>query len=852
MQYTGLSSSEAQRRLLQDGPNIIPRALAINKWKLIFSQINSFFIYILLVAFVLSAFLGEWIDAWVILGAIVINTSVGFWQEYKAYNTLVQLTQMLPWQVLVIRDDKEKLLEAKDLVYGDIVIIQAGDKIPADMKLLESDDLFVDEAVLTGESEPVVKHAESYDKKSWKLYMGTTAIKGRGVAEIMRIGSQTKFGQIAHLIQSQSESYTPLQKELNKLSRYIGFGVIALSTLLWFVGIATGFSVWDMFFISVAVAISAVPEGLVVSMTAMLALGMQKLLKKKALVRRLVSAETLGSVDVICTDKTGTLTEGKAQVVKALMADGLYNTQNGADINNPAYLKLVEVATLSNTAKFISGKLIGGSLNQAMFRFGAHYDIHKTNLEDEKYRYVDSVPFQSKYKYALYLYENKEEKQRELFYMGMPEKLLDLSSHYLNEKNELIEMTAAKRTELRQQYLDWAKKGYRILGTGYKIMNGGKSLIFNNGIFLGFLLLRDPLRAGVDKMIQVAREGGIKVIMITGDHPETARAVGQQLGLIDGSRLILTGEDMDNINDDDLADVIEQVAVFARVKPTDKWRIVKTLQAKGHKVAMTGDGINDAPAIKAADIGIAVNSGTEVTKEVADLVLLDNNFNVIVASIEEGRSIFLNLKKIIVYLLADSFTEIILILGAMALGLPLPLTAIQILWINLAADGFPGIALTFETNEDSDLMNASYLKGRYRLLDKEMIILIFIIGILTDVMLLGLFYYVFNTQGLILAQTFVFAAHATDSLLYVFSCKNLHKSLFHTKIFDNKYLLGAVGIGFSLTAVVLFTPLGRTVFGLAVLPLKDWGLLFLVGVVEVFLIETVKHFFITKPKTNKS
>src|SRR6056297_2217780 len=650
MKYQGLSTKEAQQRLAKDGLNIIPRSLSTNIWKLIWSQINNIFIYILLVAFVITLILGDYLDASVIFAAIILNTVVGFWQEYKAYNTLVELTEMLPWQVLVIRDDKEQLIEAKNLVKDDIIIIEAGDKIPADARLLESDDLSVDEAVLTGESESVAKHAQSEDKKAWKVYMGTTAVKGDAVARVIQTGGKTKFGQIADLLHTQEESYTPLQKELDKLSGYIGIGVLGLSAILWVVGIWSGYSMLEMFLISVAVAISSVPEGLVVSMTAMLALGMRKLLKKKALVRRLVSAETLGSVDVICTDKTGTLTEGKSKVVKAIMGDNFLELEKDNPHKNPAYKKLVEVATLANTAKFVSGKLIGGSLNKAMFRFGSHYEIYRTNLEKEKYNFIDNVPFDSKYKYALYYYANEDDKQNELLYMGMPEKLLDLCTYYLNKNNEKVELTADKREELREQYVEWAKKGYRILGTGYKVWDESNNLVFNNGIFLGFLLLRDPLRQGVDKMIKIAKDGGIQVIMITGDHPETARAVGEQLSLINGDNIMLTGNDLQGMSDEELEKQIENVTIFARVKPTDKWRIVKMLQKKGHKVAMTGDGINDAPAIKAADIGVAVNSGTAVTKEVSDLILLDNNFNVIVASIEEGRSIFLNLKKVIVYL----------------------------------------------------------------------------------------------------------------------------------------------------------------------------------------------------------
>ena len=848
MKYKGLSSPEAKKRFKKDGPNVIKHALSINKWKLFFSQFNNILIYILLAAFSISVILQEYLDAIVIIAAVMINTAVGFYQEYKAYNTLARLTKMLPWDLIVIRDGKEQIIPAKKLVVGDIVVLEAGNKVPGDLKLLESKDLFIDEAVLTGESDNVAKDETSHDKKAWKLYMGTTVVRGSAIAKVLKIGENTKFGQIAELLHSQDESYTPLQKELDKLSKYIGYFVLLLAAVLWLLGVLKGNSVWEMFMVSAAVAISAVPEGLVISMTAMLAIGMQKLLKKKALVRRLVAAETLGSVDVICTDKTGTLTEGKSRVVKVLTGDSLYSFKEDDAVYNDAFKKMVEVSTLSNTAKFISGKLIGGSLNQALFKFGLAFDFHKINLENDDYKYLNAVPFHSKYKYALYLYQNRKTTKNELFYMGMPEKALDLSDYYLDKNNKKQKLTREKKIELKAEYLKWAKKGYRILGSSYKECDGSNALIFNNGIFLGFLLLRDPLRDGVVEMIKIAQKGGIKVIMITGDHPETARAVGDQLKLVTNGELLLTGDDLDELSDEELLNVIDDVVIFARVKPTDKWRIVKTLQKKGHKVAMTGDGINDAPAIKAADIGIAVNSGTEVTKEVADLILMDNNFNVIVAAIEEGRSIFLNLKKIIVYLLADSFTEIILISGALVLGLPLPLTVIQILWVNLVADSFPSIALTMEKNDEEDLMSKDYLKNSYKLLDKEMKILIFIIGIVTDIILLGAFYYLFNTQGLLYARTFVFAALAIDSLIYVFSCKNLTKTLRHIHIFDNLYLLGAVFIGFFATFVLLLTETGRHFFGFVELPMMDWGFLAILAVIEIFLVEAVKYAFIVRHK----
>lgn len=846
MKHKGLSTSEAQRRLWRDGQNILPREKTKSRWQVLFGQFNNILIYILLVAVAISIAMGEWRDSIVIVAAILVNTVVGYIQEYKAYNILAKLTALVPWETLVIRDGVEKIVPAIDLVQGDIILLQAGDKIPADAKILESIDVLTDEAVLTGESESIPKDVNGRDKREHLLFMGTTMVRGQATAEVLRIGSSTKFGQIAHLLQQQGDVLTPLQLEIQSLSRYISVLVVFFAIIIWFAGISHGYSVGEMLIVSVAVAISAVPEGLVVAMTALLALGMQKLLKKKALVQRLVSVETLGSVDVICTDKTGTLTEGNAAVLKIVTLDQEYEVLNNVPILQDDLMKLiVEAATLSNTAKFVNGKLIGGSINQALFKLGINYNIYRPNLEDGKYKFIDSLPFHSRDKFALYLYQNNELRDKVLFYMGSPEHALNLSTHYLDKHLIVHKLTDEKRQQLQKIHLEWARKGYYLLGVAQRSV-ANPSLVFNNGVFLGYLLLKDPLRPGVAKFIKIAKDGGIKVVMITGDHPETAKAVADQLNLLKAGDLILTGNEIQAMSDQELLKKINHIAILARVHPEDKWRIVRLFQEAGHKVAMTGDGINDAPAVKAADIGLAVHSGTEVTKEAADMILLDNNFNVIVEAIEEGRSIFLNLKKIIVYLLADSFTEIILITGALLMGLPLPLTAIQILWINLVADSFPSIALIMENNPIEQTMNKQYLKARYQLFDREMKILIFVIGILVDIFLLGLFYYFYKTDGLAMASTFAFAALTIDSLLYVFSCKNLKKNLWNIKIFDNSTLVAAVLIGFWFTFLVLFTKVGQSWFGLVSLSWKAILVLLALSFLKVLLIEIVKYFVIVK------
>lgn len=846
MKYKGLSTSEAQRRLLRDGPNVLPREKTKSRWQVFVSQFNNVFIFILLVAVVISVLLGEIKDSLVIIAAILINTVVGYIQEYKAYNILAKLTALVPWEALVIRDGVEKLIPAAEVVVGDLLVLQAGDKIPADAKLIEGTDVLTDEAILTGESESIPKDVNGRDKREHLLFMGTSMVRGQAVAEVLRVGANTKFGQIAHLLQKQSDVLTPLQLELQSLSRYISLVVIFFAILIWFAGITHGYSVGEMLIISVAVAISAVPEGLVVAMTALLALGMQKLLKKQALVQRLVSVETLGSVDVICTDKTGTLTEGNAAVLKIVTADNEYEIQNNVSIFQDDLLKfIVEVASLSNTAKFVNGKLIGGSINQALFKLGVNYNVYRPNLEDGKYKFIDSLPFHSRDKFALYLYKNNEKQENQLFYMGSPEQALNLSTHYLDKHLIEHKISREKRDNLKEQHLYWAKKGYYLLGVAMRRVND-KSLVFNNGIFLGYLLLKDPLRPGVSKFIKIAKDGGIKVVMITGDHPETAKAVADQLNLLKPGDLILTGNDIQAMNDHELLEKINKVTILARVHPEDKWRIVRLFQEAGHKVAMTGDGINDAPAVKAADIGLAVHSGTEVTKEAADLILLDNDFHVIVEAIEEGRSIFLNLKKIIVYLLADAFTEIILITGALLLGLPLPLTAMQILWVNLVADSFPSIALIMEDNPREQTMNKKYLKARYQLFDREMKILIFVIGIFVDIILLGSFYYFYKTVGFGMANTFAFATLTIDSLLYVFSCKNLKKNLWQINLFNNSSLLVAVLLGMWFTCLVLFTSVGQNWFGLVSL---SWQMILLIiglALFKIVLIEIVKYFTIVR------
>ena len=841
----GLSQSEVEVRQKEFGLNKLPEEKPLPRVKIFLSQFQSPLVYILVIAGIVTLVLWrltgrEWTDTIVIFAVVFLITIFGYFQENKASNALRELKKVLKVRATVLRKGERKEIFQENLVLGDVVILKAGDKVPADGRVIESSNLKINEAPLTGEWLAADKKVEILSKdtpladRDNMVYMGSTCEDGEGKAIITEIGERTEIGKIARFVRETKEEKTPYQKKLAHFSKIVAWLIGFVSFFIFVAGIATGKEFVEMFTTAIAVAIAAIPEGLPVAMTVILALGMQRILQRKGLVRKLASAETLGSTSIIATDKTLTLTEGKMEVGEVLSQDKNLTLKiatlcNEAFVENPQDLKPF-------------WRLRGRPTDKALILAAQAAGLNKHELEKESPK-IDEIPFNTQNKFIATLHQEKEDKEGKVLYVsGAPEKIIELS---LADENT--------RSKLNQDLEDLTSKGLRVIAVSYKKTKEEKLKIedINNLTFVGFIGLKDPLRKEVKEAIEICQKAGMKPIIVTGDHALTARAVAKELGLEMKKENIIEGKELDNISDRDLEKKLAKINVFARVEPKHKMRIVKAWQAKNQVVAMTGDGINDAPALKKADIGVALGSGTAVAKEVSDLVLLNDSFSIIVAAVEEGRAILDNIRKVITYLLSDSFTEVILIGVSIIARLPLPVIAVQILWVNLIEDGLPSIALAFEPKE-KDLMAQKPSGIRIPLLTREMKAIIFIIGIFTDLILLGLFFWLlgkFGEENLNYIRTMIFACLGSNSLFYVFSCKSLRKNIWQTSLFNNKLLILGCVVGFLALAAALYLPVLQNVLKTVPLGFFDWLIVIGLGLVNIVAIETAKYYFIARHQT---
>lgn len=866
----GLSKDEVERRLKKYGLNKLPVEKKLSWFFILLSQFKSPLIYILLIAALVSFFLKEYADLLVILAVVLINTIVGFIQENKAENTLAHLKKMISYKSKILRNGMEMYIDSSKISLGDILLLDAGDRVPADGRIFELNNLQINEASLTGESMPINKELEVLDKgtnladRKNMVFMGTVVTRGRAKVIVTGIGVKTQIGEIAALVKETKDEKTPLQLKLEKFSKKLAYIILLISLFIFAFGVLMKHDVFEMFETAIAVAVAAIPEGLIVSVTVILTLGMQKILRKKALIRKLIAAETLGSISVICTDKTGTLTEGLMRVDQLLTGccdlknDLVQLDKKGFKSEIPDHYQLLNLGIICNntiissTQDGLSEEFIGDSTETALLKAGIDAGLDYKKVREENKRLAE-IPFSTEIKYMATL--NVKDKANNIIYLkGAPEKVLDFCSYVLI-KGEEKKITPDLKKDILNNLDKLTSQGLRVLAGAYKIVAKNKKDLKeedisasggNKFVFLGIFALKDPLRKEAKSTIEICKKAGIRPVIITGDHRLTVKAIAQEIGLQVANKNILEGHDLDKMSDDDLKERVKEITVYARVSPKHKLRIVDAWQSHGEVVAMLGDGVNDAPALKTADIGVALGSGTDVAKEIADIVLLDDNFKTIVDAVKQGRAIFDNIRKIIVYLLAASFSEIILIGGALLLGLPLPILALQILYINIVTDGFPSVSLSFEPGE-KDVMQQKPRKKDEPLLNTEMKFLIFIIGIITDLILFGVYFYLLKRGAdMVYIRTFIFTALAVASLFYIFSCKSLRKSIWHINIFSNKYLVAAVLFGFALQLFALYTPFMREIFELTILGLKDWLWLIGFGFLNITAIEIGKYIFIHK------
>ncbi|MBU1180082.1 HAD-IC family P-type ATPase [Patescibacteria group bacterium] len=863
----GLTEKEVKARLKKYGKNELPREKILSRFSIFLSQFKSPLVYILLVAAIVSGILMEPIDMTIILAAIFINVVIGFVQEDKANRSLAQLKTMVERRARVIRGGREMDIRADELVIGDIVVLEEGGRVPADGRIIKENDLEVNEATLTGESLPIKKTVRKIDKNTVlaerknMVFMGTLATGGRAYFVVTKTGIESHFGEIASLVRETKEEKTPLQERIGHFSKILGAVIVFATIILFLVGIALGRSPLEMFLTSIAVAVASIPEGLPISITIILAIGMQKMSRRKALTRKMVAAETLGSVSVICTDKTGTLTLGEMRAVHLISCCGeLFASKNGK--HKIKHKKLLEramhISLLCNNAvaesmdgELKGWKILGDSTEKPLLIKGYEMGYDRQKLEKSMPR-IFEIPFNSERKFMATL--NKTGKtQATIFIKGAPELLLEKSKYLFND-TKASTLGVKERAHFKKEIEKLTSKGLRVLSLAYKEAENGREKIEEKDIkdivFVGIIGLKDPLRETARETIELTKSAGIRPVIVTGDHILTAKAIGAEIGLRTGKENVLEGKDIDELSDAELKDQVKEIDIFARVLPKHKLRIIDAWQSRGEVVAMTGDGVNDAPAIKSADIGIALGSGSDVTKETSDMILLDDNFSTIINAIKSGRTVFDNIRKVITYLLSDSFTEVILVTGALVLGLPLPVTAAQILWVNIIDDGMPGLSLAFDKGE-KDIMERRPRKRNAPILNNEIKVIIFIVGVLTSMFLLWIFYFIYKLTGdLDYSRTIAFVGLGIDSLFIVYAARSLRHSIWRTKFWDNQFLNLSVLTGILMLFVVVYIPIFQKAFKTTGIGWHEWVLLIGIGMLNLILIEFVKWIFIHRRRVD--
>jgi Ca2+-transporting ATPase len=780
---TGLTPSEVIERRRQYGENRLPAEKGVSVWSMILAQLKSPLVYIILVAALVSLLVGELGDFGIIMAVVVIDVILGFVQEYQARRTYTALKGLLKPTTTVLREGRRQELEVWELVPGDVVLLNAGEHVPGDGELIESNKLSVNEAILTGESEYVTKSIEP-DRKG--VFMGTTVVAGRGLMQVTRTGGRTELGQIALSLQEHTEEDTPLQIRLKKFSQMLTYIVIGFTLVILSVGLLLGGGFLDMLRTAIILAIAAVPEGLLIAVTVILVLGMRKILKRNGLVKKLLAVETLGSVTVICTDKTGTLTEGRMRITRADVSDSV---------------RAYQVMTLCNNME--------GPVDVALWEYAMEKvpaDVRA--LADHSDRLAEEM-FSSETKYMITA--NRIDGGEFNFLKGAPEIVLAMCA-----------MPAGERAEILAKADSWASEGLRLLGLAYRPM--GPLEDHCGYAWLGLLGMEDPVREGVADSIRVAHEAGIRIKMITGDYRKTAERIGRSVGLMGPDEAVLEGVELAALSDDQLKEKVASTAIFSRIRPQDKLRIVKALQAAGEVTAMIGDGVNDAPALQRANIGVVVGSATDVAKETADLILMDNNFRTIVAAIEEGRTIFENIRKVVAYTLSNSFAEVLTIFAAMMFRWPAPLAVAQILWIHLICDGPSDIVLGFEPVEEG------IMKEKPKSLTEPVLTglgmsLIGVISVASSIFALLLFGHYFFVHGdPAEGRSIVFASFAVNSMIYIFAYRSMRRPIFRSgPLSRNRPLIWAVLGGLAMVAIAFLFPGIRELLGIVPLSLEEWS-----------------------------
>lgn len=834
---TGLSEAEVQARRARFGENVLPGEKGVSALKILLSQFKSPLVAIILTAAIVSLVLGEYGDFGIIMVVVIADVILGFIQEYQAQQTYVALKGLLRPTTTVIRDGVRREIDVRELVPDDLVVLNAGEKVPGDGTFLEATKLSVDESILTGESEPVLKQAASTELRNERderegrverkeragssastasdrdqvAFMGTTVLTGRGLLKIDRTGKDTELGQIATSLGETPEPETPFQIRLKAFSKVLTKVVVVFTAFILLIGLFMGRPFLEMLRTAIILAIAAVPEGLLIAVTVILVLGMRKILKRQGLVKKLLAVETLGSVTVICTDKTGTLTEGQMRVSQTDLADEE---------------RALQIFVLCNN---LEGPVDIALWQYAEARLKEHAGPYPQALADQTVRLAEE-PFTSESKYMITSVTGGLLGQDRLFFIkGAPEIVITMCDLPDNQRAGILE-----------RINQWADEGLRLLGLAYR--QDGVLEEHAGYRWAGLVGMEDPIRADVVDSIRAAHHAGIQVKMITGDYKRTAERIAAVIGLMGAGETAMEGAELALLSDEALREQVRQTAVFARIRPQDKYRIVQALQANGEVTAMIGDGVNDAPALKRANIGVVVGSAADVAKETADLILLDSHFSTIVAAIEEGRIIFANIRKVVAYTLSNSFAEVLTIFIAMILRWPAPLLVAQILWIHLICDGPSDIVLGFEPKENG-IMDEKPRSTREPILTRLAVSLIAIISGASAAFTLYLFNHFYQIhQNVAAGRSVVFASFAINSMVYIFAYRSMRLPLHRmNRLSANPPLIWAALAGMLTAMVAFWIPGLRRLLGLVPLSLEEWLIVFGFAFALLLIVEIGKY-----------
>ncbi|WP_439391907.1 calcium-translocating P-type ATPase, SERCA-type [Bacillus velezensis] len=860
----GLTEKEVKKRLEKHGPNELQEGKRTPAIAVFFAQFKDFMVLVLLAATLISGFLGEYVDAVAIMAIVFVNGVLGFFQERRAEKSLHALKELSTPYVSALRDGSWKKIQSKELVPGDIMKFSSGDRIGADVRIVEAKSLEIEESALTGESIPVVKQADKLRKPDVSLgdisnmaFMGTIVTRGSGVGVVVGTGMNTAMGKIADMLESAGSLSTPLQRRLEELGKILIIVALLLTVLVVAVGVLQGHDLYSMFLAGVSLAVAAIPEGLPAIVTVALSIGVQRMIKQKSIVRKLPAVETLGCASVICSDKTGTLTQNKMTVThmwsagKTFKVSGIGYEPEGVFTRDEREIKpkdekileqMLVFGALCNTSEIAlkdGHYVLDGDPTEGALLTAARKGGYSNDWLNGHYRVVAEFPFDSVRKMMTVIVEDQEKKQF-VITKGAPDVLIDRSSHLMHGARS-TPFSEEKKAETEAVLKELASQALRTIAIAYKPLKPGEKPTMEqaekNLTMLGLSGIIDPPRPEVRQAIKECREAGIKTVMITGDHVETAKAIAKDLRLLPKKGRVMDGKTLNELTEKELIETVDDVYVFARVSPEHKLKIVKAFQENGHVVAMTGDGVNDAPAIKQADIGVAMGvTGTDVAKEASSLILVDDNFATIKSAIKEGRNIYENIRKFVRYLLASNVGEILVMLFAMLLALPLPLVPIQILWVNLVTDGLPAMALGMDQPE-GDLMRR---KPRHpkegvfaRKLGWKVVSRGFLIGAAT--ILAFIIVYHRNPENLPYAQTVAFATLVLAQLIHVFDCRS-ETSVFSRNPFENIYLLGAIISSIFLMVIVIYYPPLQPIFKTVPITPGDWMLIIGMSGIPTFLL----------------